>query len=87
MAPTQARMQSHGPRALMRMTRSKASGSASDSSPAWPTPAVTVTEVGTPQRSLVTLTASSMASGSATSQRTSWGPAMSQVTVVVPPAR
>ena len=64
-------MHSHGPRAFTRMTRSKASGSASVSSPAWPTPAVTVTQSGTPQRSRVTATASSMASGSVTSQLTS----------------
>ena len=87
MAPTQARMQSHGPRALTRMTRSNASGSSSVRSPEWPTPAVTVTKLGTPQRMRVTPTASSMASGSVTSQVTSCEPALSQVTVVMPWAR
>ena len=50
-------------------------------------PAVTVTEVGTPQRIRVRPTASSMASGSLTSQVTSREPSMSHVTVVVPWAR
>ena len=49
-APTQARMHSHGPRALTLMTLSNASGSASVKKPDWPTPAVTVTQDGTPQR-------------------------------------
>ena len=80
-------MHSHGPRALTRMTRSNASGSASVKSPEWPTPAVTVMQDGTPQRARVTPTASSMASGSVTSHVTSWVPAMSQVTVAVPLAR
>ena len=55
MAPAQARMHSQGPRALTRMTRSNSSGAASASSPECPTPAVTVTQVGTPQRRRVTL--------------------------------
>ncbi len=86
-APTQARMHSHGPRAFTRMIRSKSSTEASARSPACPTPAVTVTQVGTPQRARVSRTASSMAAGSVTSQVTSCAPAMSQVTVVVPRAR
>ena len=84
MAPTQARMQSHGPRALTRMTRSNSSGSASVSRPEWPTPAVTVTAVGTPHRMRVTPTASSMASGSRHVAGDVVGALMSQVTAVVP---
>ena len=87
MALTQARMHNQGPRAFTRMIRSKSSAEASASSPACPTPAVTVTQVGTPQRIRVKPTASSIASGSVTSQVTSCAPAMSQVTVVVPWAR
>ena len=80
-------MQSQGPRALTRMTRSKSSASASANSPECPTPAVTVTLVGTPKRVRVWPTACSMASGSVTSQVMSWAPAMSQVTILVPRAR
>ena len=87
MMRAQARMQSQGPRVLTRMTRSKSSASARASSPECPTPAVTVKLVGTPKRDRVRLTASSMASGSVTSQVMSWEPAMSQVAILVPWAR
>ena len=63
MTRAQARMQSNGPRALTRSTRSNSSGSMSVSRPAWPTPAVIVTWPGTPQRRRVSSTAASTAAG------------------------
>ncbi len=67
-APANDRMASHTPLALTPKTWSHSDGSASMSSPLWPTPAVTVTSAGAPIRSMVARAAASTWSGSAMSQ-------------------
>ena len=87
MVRASARIASSGPRVLIAMMRSHSSGGTSRSIPEWPTPAVTVTSVGTPRRSSVLAVAASTAAGSVTSHSTSKSPAMSHTSTSAPRLR